>query len=309
MALTRRRALIAKEETTEGTSSTPSGVSDGIVVRDLEISVQSDDVEREIATPWLGANKVIYTKRQAVFSFDVEIAGSGNAGTPPAWGRLMKACGFSETIVTNTVVYSPVSSGFSSLTIAANQDGVQYIGLGSRGSVEINFQPGEVPLFSFEFMGAYVTPADVALPTPTYANQAEPLHVASGLTTNFLLDGYAFCLGGFSLDLGNEMTFRDLPNCARRNVITQRVVEGEIIVERPDLLATKNLYPKIEGHIQVGTSFTHGITAGNIIDFSLPSVQLAFPEGSDDEGILMHNYSYRAIPTGSGNNEITITCR
>ena len=309
MALTRRRALIAKEETTEGVNASPSGVNDGIVIRDLEISVESDDVEREIATPWLGANKVIYTKRQAVFNFDVEIAGSGTAGTPPAWGRLIKACGFSETIVSNTVVYSPVSSGFSSLTIAGNQDGIQYIGLGSRGSFEINFEQAEVGLFSFEFMGAYVTPADVVLPTPTYANQAEPLHFASGNTTNFLLDGYSFCFGGFSLDLGNEMTFRDLPNCAKRNVVTQRVVEGEIMVERPDTLAAKNLYPKIEAHTTVATSFSHGTTGGNIIDISLPSIQLAFPENDDDDGILMQNYAFRGIPTGSGNNEIVITCR
>jgi hypothetical protein len=309
MALTRRRALIAKEEATEGVNASPSGVNDGIIVRDLEISVDSDDVEREIATPWLGANKVIYTKRQAVFNFDVEIAGSGTAGTPPAWGRLVKACGFSETIVNNTVVYSPVSSGFSSLTIAGNQDGIQYIGLGSRGSFEINFEQAEVGLFSFEFMGAYVTPADVVLPTPTYANQAEPLHFASGNTTNFLLDGYAFCLGGFSLDLGNEMTFRDLPNCAKRNVVTQRVVEGEIMVERPDTLAVKNLYPKIEAHTTVATSFSQGTTGGNIIDFSLPSIQLSFPENDDDDGILMQNYAFRGIPTGSGNNEIVITCR
>ena len=41
-------------------------------------------------------------------TFEVEMAGSGTAGTAPAFGPLLKACGNSETIVTDTsVTYAP----------------------------------------------------------------------------------------------------------------------------------------------------------------------------------------------------------
>ena len=41
--------------------------------------------------------------------FEVELAGSGAAGTAPAWGPLIRACGMSETITAATdVKYAPV---------------------------------------------------------------------------------------------------------------------------------------------------------------------------------------------------------
>jgi hypothetical protein len=307
MALFKNRTLASKIEATEGTNATPSLTTDAALVLDLEIGVDSDEVEREISYPWLGSREVVYTKKQATFNFSVEMAGSGTAGTAPAWGRFIQACGFSETIVGSTVVYSPISSGFPSLTMIGNHDGNQYIGLGCRGSFEIECAVGEIPKFNFEFMGAYLPPTDVVLPTPTYTGQAKPIHFASGNTVSATLDGYAFCIEEFSLDLSNEMTYRELVGCAKSNKITDRAVEGEILVERPDLLATKNLYTAIDAHTLVPFGFTHGTVAGNRVAIACPTLQLTHPEADDSDGVLMHNYSFRAVPVSPGNNEVTIT--
>lgn len=307
MALFKNRTLASKIEATEGVNVSPSLTTDAALVLDLEIGVDSDEVEREISYPWLGNQEVVYTKKQATFNFSVELAGSGTAGTAPAWGRFIQACGFSETIVGSTVVYSPISSGFPSLTMIGNHDGNQYIGLGCRGSFDIECAVGEIPKINFEFMGAYLPPTDVVLPTPTYTGQAKPIHFASGNTVNATLDGYAFCIEEFSLDLSNEMTYRELVGCAKSNKITDRAVEGEILVERPDLLATKNLYTVIDAHTLVPFSFQHGTVAGNRVTIACPTLQLTHPEADDSDGILMHNYAFRAVPVSPGNNEVTIT--
>jgi hypothetical protein len=307
MALSRNRLIAAKVETTEGIDATPDAATEAVQVLDLEIGVDTDEVEREIAVPWLGARPVVYSRRQMTFSFGVELAGSGTAGTAPAWGKFLQACGFSQTIVSSTVVYSPISSGFPSLTMKGNQDGVQYVGLGCRGSFEISCEVGEIPRIDFEFMGAYVSPADVALATPTYTNQAVPITFASGNTVDATLDGYAFCISEFSADLSNEMAYRELVGCTKSNKIKDRAVEGEITVERPDTLALKNLYPKIEAHTNVALAFTHGTVAGNKVKIEMPTLQLNFPEADDDDGILMHNYEFKAIPVSPGNNELKIT--
>lgn len=309
MAETRKRLLASKIETNEGVNASPSATTDAILVVEPEVTVDTEEVEREIAYPWFGAQKVVYSKRQMTFNFDVEISGSGTAGTAPAVGRYLQACGFSETIVNNTVVYSPISSGFPSLTIAFNRDGNQYVGLGCRGTFEMNFTVDEIPRFSFKFMGAFVEPTDVALGTPTYTAQAEPIEVASGNTTDFLLDGHAFCMREFSFDLSNEMSYRQLVGCTKNTRIVDRASEGEIMVERPNALATKNLYPKIGSHTLVAMGFTHGVATGNKVDISLPTIQLAYPEEDDDDGIVMSNYPYRAIPVSPGNNEVLITFR
>jgi len=307
MALSRNRLIAAKLETTEGIDATPDAATEAVQVLDLEIGVDTDEVEREIAVPWLGSRPVVYSRRQMTFSFGVELAGSGTAGTAPAWGKFVQACGFSQTIVSSTVVYSPISSGFPSLTMKGNQDGVQYVGLGCRGSFEISCEVGEIPRIDFEFMGAYVSPTDVALATPTYTGQAVPITFASGNTVDATLDGYAFCISEFSADLSNEMSYRELVGCAKSNKITERAVEGEIMVERPDTLALKNLYPKIESHTTVPLAFTHGTVAGNKVKIEMPTLQLNFPEADDDDGILMHNYEFKAIPVSPGNNELKIT--
>jgi hypothetical protein len=54
----------------------------------------------------------IPTLEEGVVEFDVDLVGSGTAGTAPAWGPLIQACAFAEVIVASTsVTYNPVSSG------------------------------------------------------------------------------------------------------------------------------------------------------------------------------------------------------
>ncbi len=308
MALFKNRTLSSAIEATEGVNVSPSLTTDAAVVLDLEIGVEADEVEREISVPWLGSNDVVYTRKQVTFSFSVEMSGSGTAGTAPAWGRFVQASGFSQTVVSSTVVYSPISTGFPSLTMIGNHDGNQFIGLGCRAtSFEIECQVGEIPRFNFEFAGAYLPPTDVALPSPTYTGQAKPITFASGNTVNATLDSYAFCIEEFSLDLNLESNFRELVGCSKSTKISQRAVEGEILVERPDLLATKNLFTAIDAHTLVPLAFTHGTVAGNRVAISCPTLQLTYPEADDSDGILMHNYSFRAVPVSPGNNELVIT--
>lgn len=308
MALFKNRTLASAIEQTEGVNVSPSLTTDAAVVLDLEIGVEADEVEREISVPWLGSNEVVYTRKQVTFSFSVELSGSGTAGTAPAWGRFVQGAGFSQTVVNNTVVYSPISTGFPSLTMIGNHDGNQFIGLGCRAtSMEIECQVGEIPKLNFEFAGAYLPPTDVALPSPTYTGQAKPVTFASGNTVNATLDSYAFCIEEFSLDLNLESNFRELVGCSKSTKISQRAVEGEILVERPDLLATKNLYTAIDAHTLVPLTFQHGTVAGNRVTIACPTLQLTYPEADDSDGVLMHNYSFRAVPVSPGNNELTIT--
>ena len=84
-------------------------------------------------------------------TFSVELAGSGTAGTAPRYGNVTKACGFSETVASNTsVTYEPISASFSSVTIHYNTDGVRHIVNGCRGSFTINASVGEI-LNSIDF--------------------------------------------------------------------------------------------------------------------------------------------------------------
>jgi hypothetical protein len=95
--LTRKKLLLAKIEAAYGTDSTPTG-SAAILVRNLEVvPLQSDIVQRELIRPYLGNYEQLLANTRVQVTFEVELAGSGTAGTAPAYGPILRSCALSET--------------------------------------------------------------------------------------------------------------------------------------------------------------------------------------------------------------------
>jgi len=305
--LTRKRLLLAKAEATYGTDSSPAG-TDAVLVREMEITpLQSDTVDRELIRPYLGASQQLLANTRVEITFQVELAGSGTAGTAPRFGSILKACGFSETIVSSTsVTYAPVSSSFSSVTLYYNVDGVRHKLTGCRGNFTLNGTVGEIPYIEFTMTGIYNAPTDTALPSATYTNQAVPLVFKDGNTTSFELLSYAGCLQSVELDMGNEVIYRELVGCSKEVLITDRKVTGTVMIEAV-ALATKNYFTAATSDTTLGNlQFTHGTTAGNIITVSSSTIDLGDVSYEDQDGITMLSIPVVAVPSGSGNDEVSI---
>jgi len=305
--LTRKRLLLAKAEATYGTDSSPAG-TDAVLVRELEITpLQSDTVERELIRPYLGASQTLLANTRVEITFQVELAGSGAAGTAPRFGSILKACGFSETVVSSTsVTYAPVSSSFSSVTLYYNVDGVRHKLTGCRGTFTLNGTVGEIPYIEFTMTGIYNAPTDTALPSATYTNQAVPLVFKDGNTSSFQLLSYARCLQSIEMDMGNEVAYRELVGCTKEVLITDRKVSGNVMIEAV-ALATKNYFTAALSDSTLGNlQFTHGITAGNIVTVSSSTVDIGDVSYDDQDGITMLSIPVVAIPSSSGNDEVSI---
>ena len=79
---TSQRLLLATIESTSGTDPTPTGAANAILVRNLEISpFQSDAVERELIRGYMGNYEVLHANQRVEVTFEVEMVGSGAAGT------------------------------------------------------------------------------------------------------------------------------------------------------------------------------------------------------------------------------------
>ena len=304
--LTRKRLILAKIESTYGTDSTPGG-TEAILVRNLEITpLQADVVTRDLIRPYLGNFEQILANQRVEITFEVELAGSGAAGTAPAWSPVMKSCAMSETISGGTsVTYAPVSSSFSSCSIYFNNNGVRHKITGCRGSFSISGEVGQIPVISFTMMGIYNAPDDSALPTPTYSNQATPVIFKQGNTTGFQVFSYSGCLQSFSLDMANEMVYRELVGCTKEVLITNRAPNGTAVIEATTI-ATKDFFTIANGTSTGNLTFQHGQTAGNIVTFSSPQTDIGSPTYSDQDGIQMLNLPYVATPTTAGNDELTL---
>jgi len=305
--LTRKRLILAKAEATYGTDPTPTGSANAILVRNLDIvPLQSDIVQRELIRPYLGNYEQLLAQTRVQVTFEVEFAGSGAAGTAPAYGPVLKACGLSETVAAATsVTYAPVSTSFSSVTIYFYQDGIRHIVTGARGTFTLNGQVGAIPTIAFTMTGIYNAPTDTALATPTYANQATPLIFKNGNTTSFSAFSYSGALQSIDLNLGNEIVYRELIGGTKEVLITDRKPAGTMSIEAV-LLATKNYFTVSTGSTTGSISFQHGTTAGNIATLTMAQSDLADASYVDLNGIAMLNLPYVAIPTAAGNDELSL---
>lgn len=305
--LTRKRLILAKTEAVYGTDITPDG-TDAVLVRELEITPQaSDTVDRELVRPYMGAFQQLLANTRVEVTFQVELAGSGAAGTAPRYGSILKACGFSETVVaTTSVTYAPVSSSFSSCTIYYNVDGTLHKLTGCRGTFTINGEVGEIPYIEFEMTGIYNAPTATALPAATYTNQATPLVFKNGNTSSFQLLSYAGCLQSIELEMGNEIVYRELVGCTKEVLITDRQVTGTVMLEAV-ALGTKDYFADAVAEGALGNlQFTHGTVAGNIVAVSSATIDIGDVSYEDADGIQMLSIPVIAVPGGSGNDEVSL---
>lgn len=304
--LSRKRLILAKAESTYGTDSSPAG-SDAVLVRNLEIiPLESEVVSRDLIRPYLGNSDQLLANSRVRCTFEVELAGSGTAGTAPRYDALLKSCGMSGTVVTSTsVTYAPVSSSFSSCTIVYNIDGVQHKLTGARGTVSMNCQLGQIPTLQFEMTGIYNAVTDAAQPSVTYANQATPLIFKEGNTSAFQFFSYAGCLSSVSFNLANAIIYRELVGCTKEVLITDRQPAGEVVIEAPTI-ATKDYFTLALGSTTGNLTFLHGTAAGNRVTFTASQVDVTQPTYSDQDGIHMLNLPYVALPTTAGNNEFSL---
>ena len=305
--LLRKRLILIETESSYGTDPTPTG-ADAVLVRDLNITPQqSDVVNRDVVRPYLGASEQLLANTRVECSFSVELAGSGAAGTAPQYGKALQACGLSETIVADTsVTYAPVSASFSSVTIYYNIDGLRHKVTGARGTFSINCAVGEIPSIDFTFTGVYNAPDDSALPSATYANQASPLIFKNGNTSSFQLLSYAGALQSFSFDLGNNLVYRELVGGTKEVLLTDRAATGSTTIEAVSI-ATKDYFTAALSDTTLGNlDFTHGSTAGNIVDFASTKVDIGDVSYGDQDGIAMLTIPYTCVPSTSGNDEFSL---
>jgi len=306
--LTRRRLLLAKIESTYGTDPTPSGASNAILVRNLDIQpLVADTVNRDLVRPYMGQADQLLAQTRVEVTFEVELAGSGTAGTAPAYGPLLRSCGLSETVVADTsVTYAPESSGFESTTIYYHQDGIRHKVTGCRGSFELSGEVGGIPVISFSMTGIYNAPTDETLPTPTYANQATPLIFKEGNTSSFSAFGYAGCLQSYSFNIANDVIYRELVGCSKEVLITNRAPSGNVVIEAPTITA-KDFFAVATGTSTGSITWQHGSTGGNIVTMTTAQSDLGNLTYSDQDNIQMLNMPFIAVPTSSGNDELSLS--
>lgn len=306
--LSRKKLLLAKLESTYGTDPTPTVGNDAIQVRNVEVTpLEVETVNRELIRPFLGHPDQLLAQQRVLINFEVELAGSGSAGTAPAYGPLLQACRCTETVVSSTsVTYAPNSDATpKSATVYFNNDGVLHKATGCRGTFTLNAEVGAIPFISFEMTGVFVAPTDVAISAPTYADQADPLVFKNGNSSSFQVFSYSGALQSLSFQLSNEVIYRELVGGSKSIDVVDRAPSGDCVIEATTI-AQKDFFTAATNSSTGNLTFQHGTTAGNIATFTASQIDLGGPSYTDQDGIQMLTLPYIATPTSAGNNEFSL---
>ncbi len=313
--LVRNTAILAKIETTYGTDAAPAGATDALLISNFSSNpLAANYTDRALVRPFLGTSDKLIGYTYKELSFEVEISGSGAAGTAPAWGKLLRACAFAETVTAGQrVEYNPISAAFESLTLYYYDDGLLHKLLGARGTVEFKLPIGAKPVMAFKFTGMDGGDAAAANPSLTLTAWQAPLAVTNTNTgqltlgctyaTGALSGGTAYASQGLNANLAGKVVYQELVGLSQVD-FTDRDPSGKIVL---DLTAAQEvtLYAAVKAMTKQGLGMTQGTVAGNKFLFFAPAAQLMNPSKNDMNGRRLIGFDLDLAPL-SGNDEMRI---
>lgn len=296
---------LAKVETTYGVDATPTAA---VLLVDPKLTpLDGEKAERKLVRSFMGNPDSIPHSFRIKLDFSVELAGAGAAGTAPAFGTLLRACGHAETITASTKVeYKPVSKNFESATLYYNIGAINYKLLGARGKCSLDLSNKAVPKIKFEFIGLNGGRADAVPGAAVFTAWKDPLVFEKSNVAAATLHGYAVAVESLSFDMGQKVEYISRPGGSEAVRITERSPSANIKIESTTI-AQKDWRPLIQAGTEGTLALQLGSSAGNIVELSA-NVSITGYDYDESAGVYLSTLPLNVLPI-SGNDEFTLTIR
>lgn len=293
------KTILFKKEATYGVDATPTSVANAALTRNFQRTpVQVDNLERNLDVPSRGRSPSANTNPRTAFSYELEIAGSGAAGTAPAWMEHLEACGMVPPVIvaatSATQRFAAAGALLSSATCYSWRGNQRVASIGARGTFGWNFTAGAYPFFNFSFIGLLPagSPVTGAAPAaPDFTRWKAPVEVNTA-NTDFTLDGYAAKLQSFTGEIGAQPAVRNLvgENAVQRG---NHAITGQIVIKAPTV-AERDYFSTLKAGSEIAIELVHGVDPGNIVEMTLGYVQILQIEEQEDGDDLMYSINYGA---------------
>lgn len=306
--LYRNSAIAGKIETTSGTDIVPTPAADALLVRNftwnpIEMTVE----ERDLVRAYLGNSEDIVVAQWITAEFEVEMAGSGAAGTAPKYDWLLRMCGHAKTVAAGvSVTYTPISTGFESASVYCNFDQVLHKSTFCMGKVGLGLDARKIPVFKVSIKGLFKPLSDTTAWSPVYTGFVKPLAVNKANST-LSLQGVNAAVETLQFDSNAAIEYRNLYNFEGVQY-TDRKPAGTISLEMTSV-ATKDWMASILAATTGALNVVHGLTAGNIVELQCPNAQITQPKYANSQGIQMLSGGLKLLPGSAGNDEYSIIVR
>jgi hypothetical protein len=299
----RNTAILAKAEVTYNVDPVPTGAANALLISNQTVNpLNAQNVDRSLTRNYLGGSEHLVGTAFIEVGFDVELQGSGAAGTAPAYGVLLRGCGMAEAITASTRVdYTFISTAEESLTIYYYDDGALHKLTGARGSFELVAEIGQKPVLRFKFIGIDAGISAAALPTTTLTGWIKPLVITDANTGDITL-GCTYSAGSLSggtaypsrgITINSGITVNHIPELGGESVdISERDVTGKMML---DLTAAQEvtLMATVKANTTQGLGLVHGTAAGQKVTIFGTNAQLLNPTKEEVSGKRFVGYDVR----------------
>lgn len=268
-----RKAALLKLESSYGTDPMPTGAANAVLLKRAVFNpLEGEHLERELLRTGYGSHPGTFVGRHVSFELAVDLAGSGAAGTAPAFGPMLRASALGETIVADTsVTYAPVNSSFESVSAYFNHEGTRHIAAGGRGNGRLVFQRNRNPELVMNGLALWTSDSAVAFPALTTTAWKDPQPSTKANTPTFTIDGVSVVASSFELDFGASVRYRERINRQDIPVDDRRPTFKALIEELP--LGTKNFFA-MKGGATVAIQYVHGVGAGKVFTINIGAAQV-----------------------------------
>ncbi|GHC42258.1 hypothetical protein GCM10007291_50130 [Gemmobacter nanjingensis] len=303
----KKLAILLKPETVYGTDVAPAA-ADALIGRNVTFTpIVGERVSRDLILPYMGNQGVLLAGTYGRIEFDIEIAGSGAAGTKPKWGSAARICGMSETVLAGvSVTYAIIEEALESGSLYFVMDKTRHVLLGARGNMTLQFNAKGIPYFRFTILGLLGTITDIgAMPAVSQAGWTKPV-VVSKANTVLTLHGWTAVAERVEMNLGNEVTPRFLIG-NESMIVSDRSATGTAVVEaRP--IAEIDWFTIALTRARGAMSLIHGTIAGNIVEVTNPAVEVGEPTLGQTNNIANYSLPLDLCPD-AGRDEMQIIVR
>lgn len=347
--LANKQVALVKLETVAGTYSTPAA-TDAVLCSGIDITpVDADTVSLDYIRPFFGASPELLATKRTLITLTTYLTGVGVKAGPalgddPQISALWQACGLRRTSDNSSITFTPTSTFFrgnegapnTSASIACYVDGTLHQIRGCRGTFTIDMNSGELPTVTFTMTGHYTDPSAAEAPAVDFSpltgvlrnKYQSPQIVKTGNTkfifntTPLILSADDSCVLAYSMDVGNEVVYRECVgsdlSTGQNVLIVDRDASGSITADSFRPTTAKNPFKDAGTGAGYDISVVHGTernpaaledtpgaASGDLIQINAPSVSVDNVAYGEESGIVTLDADLRFNPN-TGNDEFAI---
>lgn len=307
----KRRGLMLKVETTEGTDAAPTAAVDAFQLFDGQSGITSDKIERPVDRPFFGNDPFINANLRGFVEGGFEIVpptGTYSGASKASVDALLQIAGNAKTYAAGPppiLRYNPVSSGIKSGTGWFHHAGTLYKITGARANITgLSMEIGNFVRGQCRIEGSCIEVLEAALPTDYDFSAFTVPVVNSTETMEMKVNGVTVEGKRLSIDYGNAQQTIEHTE-ARIGRIRERKPTFDALFYRP---SKANLDPwalwKAGTIIPLWATVTDA--ANNRLSRLLVRGQIEEVQPTDIDGDLGYQVRGRCIPSDTGGDEFLL---